>query len=173
MRGRVEVQPVRCVSCGLQVIGRGGDLEGWRAVQKLPDVPELTWYCLKDPCQAAYRVALGQAQAAWGGVEPEPPEQEHAEGPQTPPEPPEPSDEPGPEPRPSIYRGELQAYETSDVEQAGYQEAAAPGDGVPFSRFETPASDPEPQPASRYVPQQGEASSKFVRRSGQGKARNE
>lgn len=126
----MEPEPISCHACGLTIMtGRGGDSSGWKGVQMSPEVAELRWFCMKPLCQQGYRAALGEAQYTWAGVQPEPepesvmfprrveprPPVEVAEAPQE-------ARGPGP--------SELVAYETEDVQEAGYL-----ADDVPFSRF--------------------------------------
>lgn len=167
MKTKSEPVPIECRACGLQVMARGGDLEGWRAVQLSPDVAELVWFCMKPPCQAGYRAALSEAQLTWAGgelEEPEPPPKPKPRPRPAEPEPPRP-----PEP------GELMAYETTDRAQMGYRDELPPQDAIPYSRFDEPSEGPPAPKASastRYVPKpSAPADDKFVRHRGKGQAK--
>ena len=139
---KVVVEPIRCQSCGLEVLGRGGDLEGWKAVQPSPDTPCFYWYCMKPICQQTYAMEVAKAQVAWGYVEPsnepfnaiEP--SKAVEIPSDVPELPKP-----------VQPMSLVAHEVDDPEKAGLED-------VPFVRLEGG----------------GEASAdgKFIRREGTG-----
>lgn len=175
IKTKSEPAPIECRACGLQVMARGGDLEGWKAVQLSPEVAELAWFCMKPPCQQGYRAALSKAQVTWAGGELEEPEL-----PAKPRARPRPADVESPEPvtpEPPRYPepGELMAYETTDSAQMGYRDEPAPEDAIPFSRFDEPPDGPpapDAQPSTRYVPKSSEPKDeKFVRRRGKGKAK--
>lgn len=188
MRGKVKAEPIVCRSCGLQVLGRGGDLEGWKAVQMDPGVPDLSWYCMKAVCQQAYRGVFAEAQMIWAERMsiplPEPPEP--VAPPPAPPEPGGPqeaveghgeldqseldqsSDQAASDQAPREPPPELMAFETSDLGEAGFKD-----EPFPYSRFESEAEEPkEPvqKPAQeRYVPTGSpQAQPRFIRHEGTG-----
>ena len=58
---------IRCGSCGLEVLLRGGDHAGWKGVQKQPnDADSFVWYCPNESCREAFHTAVGEARVAWG-----------------------------------------------------------------------------------------------------------
>ena len=78
---------VRCVSCGMVTHVRGGDTEGWKAVQLGEPEDGMDWYCSKTACQhtfdgvvAAKVRELRTAQ----GLPPDPPPQPPQERPRHP-----------------------------------------------------------------------------------------
>lgn len=165
-KGRVDV--IECHACHLQVLGRGGDLENWKAVQLDPQVPELRWFCMKPVCQQVYTSSLQEAQLIWAGgelEEPEPPKARPKPKPLPPPEPPKP-------PPP----GELVAYETADPQEMGWRDEVVAGDKAQYMRFEdepgpcAPSDSPEALPVEhRYIPKPSAVSTaKFVRHEGTG-----
>lgn len=176
MRKRAEAPPIVCHACRLQVLGRGGDLEGWKAVQMDPAQAELRWFCMKPICQHAYALALQEAQVVWAGGIPEPEQpmieedqvqlhqqvQEHLQ-----------RQEEGAQSEPREPPPMLSAYETSNVEEAGFKDEPFPyyrfeGQEEPQELPEEPL--PDPPRRERYVPQGSPpAESKFIRHKGTGK----
>jgi hypothetical protein len=146
-----------------------------------PAQADLHWFCMKPICQHAYAVALQEAQVIWAGGLPEADpvvEEEqvqlhrqvrehlqHQEEMAL-------SVEEDEAPRP----GELRAYETTDMKEAGFRD-----EPFPYCRFEEPEAPqepqelpleplPEPPKRERYVPTGSvPAESKFIRRKGTGK----
>lgn len=147
----------------MAVMLKGGEHDGWRAVQMDPDVPNLRWFCMKPVCQHAYSAALAEAQETWVAKYP-PPEPE----PMPEPEPViEPTPLPEPEPPPREPPPELLAFETSDVEEAGFKD-----EPFPYSRFDvSEPEEPQEPPAAegRYVPKpSAQSGAKFIRHRGTG-----
>jgi hypothetical protein len=64
-----QTTTMRCGSCGLNVLLRGGDHQGWKGLQKSPNVAEMDWFCPKELCREAFNAALVEAKRAWGVVE--------------------------------------------------------------------------------------------------------
>lgn len=175
MRTKIKADPVECCACHLQVLGRGGDLEGWVAVQKDPDIAVLSWFCMKPICQNAYHAALQEAQVIWAGGELEAPEPQEPEQKSEPP-----SQKPKPSPTPDslekLVAHDLVAYETSDQEEMGFKDEVVDENKLPFSFEEKPEEPPEPPPAQeRYVPRPSATKSeaKFVRHDGTGSKTND
>lgn len=190
LRTKIKADPIECCACHLQVLGRGGDLEGWVAVQKDPDVAELSWFCMKPACQHAYFGLLADAQQIWLDRMP----QDSVEEPELPQSPLVPSeseaqqeaveeleldqskhDQSGDQAPADQARigppSELVAYETSDQEEMGFKDEVIADDKIPFSFEEKPENPSDPPPAQeRYVPRPSVTKSeeKFVRHDGTG-----
>jgi len=183
---KVKAEPIVCQACGLQVLGRGGDMEGWKAVQVDPTVPDLSWYCMKAVCQHAYSTSLAEAQVIWGEkLSISPPEPPQAFPP--PPGPPEPegqqeaaeghgeldqseldqsSDQAASDQAPREPPPELLAYETTDPHEAGFKD-----EPYPYERFQAePETGPEPKPRTeRYVPRPStQSNARFIHHDGTG-----
>lgn len=196
MRKRAEAHPIVCHACSLQVLGRGGDLEGWKAVQMDPSQAELRWFCMKPICQHAYALALQEAQVTWAAAMPQPQldqseldqssdqaasdqallHQQIREHLRRQDEMALSMDEEDVPPEPKEPPPMLLAYETSNVEEAGYKD-----EEFPYYRFgkqkpgeteepqEPTAPKPEPPKHERYVPTGSpRAEPKFVRHRGTG-----
>lgn len=58
----------KCISCGLEVIGKYGDTKGWKGIQTIPnDVMTFVWYCNNPLCQERFKEVYATAEAAWAG----------------------------------------------------------------------------------------------------------
>jgi len=172
MRKKIYMEPIKCHTCGLQVIGRGGDSAGWRAVQVDPDVAELRWFCMKEICQQFYRASFQEAQILWAKGEVEIPEPQEPE-PEHSPLPPSLSSKKHEVPV-SSQPSELVAYETADQGEAGWKDEVVEEGKVPYMRLDDEAPSKPLAPKGRYVPKpSAESKAKFVRRKGTGEKEKE
>lgn len=51
-------EQVVCRSCGMVTHARGGDTEGWKAVQLGSAEDGMSWYCSKDVCQENFHAVV-------------------------------------------------------------------------------------------------------------------
>lgn len=63
-----------CVACGMRVMFRGGEHNGWKGIQMHPDVLTYDYYCIKPACVEKRDEAIERAKVNWGyaPAEPEP-----------------------------------------------------------------------------------------------------
>ncbi len=60
-----------CVSCGMSVMSRGSDREGWKGLQMNPESVLVDYYCNKNICIERRDAAIEVAKANWGLSTPE------------------------------------------------------------------------------------------------------
>lgn len=56
---------LKCASCGIQSMARGGDNQGWKGIQMRPNENNLAWFCTKAPCVEARDKAVIKATENW------------------------------------------------------------------------------------------------------------
>jgi hypothetical protein len=141
-------ETIKCHACGLAVMLKGGEQDGWKAVQMDPAQAELRWYCMKPICQYAYATAVQEAQMTWAAAMPvsmpvtdesEVKLYRQVQGHLQRQEEVAPSmDEEDVPPEPREPPPMLLAYETSNVEEAGFKD-----EEFPYDRFSGKPGEPD------------------------------
>lgn len=69
-RGADPCVTICCHSCGIRILLKGGDQDGWKGVHRHPDDAEsFVWFCPKDICRAAFRDTVEESKKNWGIVD--------------------------------------------------------------------------------------------------------